>query len=1193
MYDINGKVYTDASFVDEIVHNAKLILNGIVVKKSEVADASETEESIRQSDIYVSIKRGNRKFELLNYTYEHMSQLGVFTNEEMALYEIDNDKIPLEYRDQLFDIASKEFMDEYVELNNYYRMLNGLPDYGFEGLYIDKNILPKNIEDLIDISKPIHEMDEYQVGLLESYGTLSRIQQDNPSDLYLYHLGSRKIDIFEARTANKFDILYIPTEAEPIVANRFREIYEKERIIYLKRHYSLAYKFNSDYYDEFFIIMLLSQTVTDLISEIPEWYIRRDIFDRRTIQTLLESNGVKYFEEIPLKYQIALVRYLNKIIKFKSCTKNIYDLINIFGYDNAVVYKYYLMKNRLSDENDNYIISDDVKDMYDLFFVRVPLDSTLPESITNNINISTYNSIVTEDKWWNGPEDHDYVYESILKKNFTSRATKYMSVEVKFDIRDYQFQTVYFLNMIFNNKIDTSNLRLEVPIINTSTTFTLKDLFILLFIVSHSYYTRNNDIKITENNRDIKDRTINFGKKPIGDYNVFIPDAIIPEEYDVEMNGGYSNNDIVFEDECNGGYAEGYECIDMDGGLTKSIDLDVDGRYAWDEIDDLYDFNGGNHKRVSRALDGNGNESINFPPIFREEIVPHMDLDPCYIFKDNFEDPIKYNIDMSNRLFGFNPDADLDYLLSQINDLHSSFAFTRGYTLEDLGVENFMVPEDGSITSPDELMTIYNTNKEIYDNLYEKMVDANTEEEYRVYEFAFNYLFTMEMNEEYYTMSNGKVATTYLEYIKDQNVILYNFYNQLMDEDDDEIRRANISTYIDQVIDSMDLYMNNDLQYLYYSVSTRAWNSTMRYLSLLINFFKSYKLQFLDVNGTIVFNNEMDDTTRSIDKISTIDAEFLKGDTSTTYDNIASVESEFIREDESSFRDEAQFEYDYGDIYYDLNGDTSSTKLSYILLNGNIEYINGYTAIEDDHRINVDGEEYDGGSCYDLYEYEGFFDLDATDASHIEEYDDSYEEEYDWDGGNSSYNITEFVMDNGTALEQKFYADYCVKENEYKFDDEINYNPAFQGIICDGRYSKNERFYWQGNALYAEIDDNPMYELDGGRSFIYGSGYYTAYLDSLIKDNEKNIELNHITINGLYYYKVNPIYDYNSEFDYYTINPYTEELEIVHNIDSTNFDTYVANGLYYSLESAILDNESLVGEYNQYLFNVWGLFSPK
>ena len=68
MYNINGKVYTDATFIDEMVHNLKIILGGIVIKNSEVADANETEESISQSDIYLSIIRGNKKFELFNYT---------------------------------------------------------------------------------------------------------------------------------------------------------------------------------------------------------------------------------------------------------------------------------------------------------------------------------------------------------------------------------------------------------------------------------------------------------------------------------------------------------------------------------------------------------------------------------------------------------------------------------------------------------------------------------------------------------------------------------------------------------------------------------------------------------------------------------------------------------------------------------------------------------------------------------------------------------------------------------------------------------------------------------------------------------------------------------------------------------------------------------------------------------------------
>ena len=1192
MYDINGKVYTDSPFVDEIVHNAKLILNGIVIKNSEIADASETEESIRESDIYVSIKRGNRKFELLNYTYEHMSQLGVFTEEEMTSYEIDNDRIPLEYRDQLFDIASKEFLNNYVELNDYYRMLNGLPNYGYEGLFLDSYPIPEDIKSVIDMSKPIHELDEYQIGLLDSYGILSKIRQDNPTDSYLLHLGSKRIDIFEARIAGKFDILYMPTDVEPIVANRFREIYEKERIIYFKRHYSLAYKFNSDYYDEFFIIMLLSQTVTDLVAEIPEWYIRRDIFDVRTVELLLESNGVKYFEEIPLKYQIALVRYLNKIVKYKSCNKNIYDLINIFDFNDAIVYKYYLVKDRLSDDENNYIISDNIKDMYELFFVKVPLEDSLIDSITDNTNIMSYNSIVTEDKWWNGPEDHDYVYESILKKNFTSQITKYMSLEVKYDIKDYQFQSMYFLNMIFNNKINTSDLRLEVPIINTSTTFTLRDLFVLLFVISFTYFNKDADGNILINNRDTIGTDLNFGKHPVGDYSILDPNTILPTYDDINVaDGGYSPDEDPYL-ECNGGYAMDSEYDTVDGGLLKTINIDADGKYAWQDEEDLYDFNGGNYRNNRETVNANGNDEYPFNPIYNDHINPHIDLDPCFIFKDNFESKNLYEIDLSNRIYGFNPDADLDYLASVIGNYHSSYGFDRGYTLEELGVDKFITPIEGSISSPEELMNIYNTNKEVHDNLYEKIVDSNSEDEYRVYKFTFDYLFTMDMNKEFYTKNNGELATTYLEFLKDQNIILYNFYNQLMMEDNDDIRRSTISTYVDQIIDSIDLYINNDLEYLFYSISSKSWNSTMQYLSLLINFFKSYKVQFLDIGGTLVFSDEIEDSARPNDKIGAIDIELLRGDTYNTYDTIGEIESEFEFKDKSDTKEELQFEYDYGDTYYDLNGDTSSTKLSYIILNGNIEYIDDFKSFEDDYRIDVEDMEeeldWDGGNCSKSYSDDAFFDLDATDASYIEKYDDSYEEEYDWDGGEARFHKTKDIMDNGPAEDQRFYADYCPQDKEYRFPDEVNYDPRYVGIICDGKYAKTLAWYWQADALYSYIDDDPMYELDGGRCWILEGESYIQDVEIRNAENEKNNDINVEKTEDIIYCKVNPMFRYSDEYTYYTHSEYTGEMTIINNITAENYQDYLSHGdLYFTIKDEIHASEILLREYEEYTFETW------
>ena len=51
------------------------------------------------------------------------------------------------------------------------------------------------------------------------------------------------------------------------------------------------------------IIMIISQSVVDLLIEMPEWYIRRDIFDIRTIEFILNANGVEFYKQIPLRLQ--------------------------------------------------------------------------------------------------------------------------------------------------------------------------------------------------------------------------------------------------------------------------------------------------------------------------------------------------------------------------------------------------------------------------------------------------------------------------------------------------------------------------------------------------------------------------------------------------------------------------------------------------------------------------------------------------------------------------------------------------------------------------------------------------------------------------------------------------------------------------------------------------------------------------
>ncbi len=351
-YSVNGKVYSDHALMDELIYNTKIILKDIVLKNAVEADENETELSIEQSDYLLAIDNGSMMINFFPLTEELLTKYG-FTTLQAKLILKDRSQIPEKDRDKLLEFCNKEFMNNYVEYNNYYRALNGLPKYGTTeyDVYVDRNnekLIDDDGNSEFNFDIPIHQYTKPQIDTLESLGIIAELREIYTGSNYRYldFLGSKKVDIITARKAENWDILYIP-HVESLVLDRFKELYKINRDIYLRRTYQEAYKYQSDYYDEMMMIMIISQTFSDLITEIPEWYIRRDVFDLRTVQYFLESQGVKFFKQIPLKYQIRIVKNLNKLIKYKSTNKNISDIIELFSIEGTKVYKYFLYKKYL------------------------------------------------------------------------------------------------------------------------------------------------------------------------------------------------------------------------------------------------------------------------------------------------------------------------------------------------------------------------------------------------------------------------------------------------------------------------------------------------------------------------------------------------------------------------------------------------------------------------------------------------------------------------------------------------------------------------------------------------------------------------------------------------------------------------------------------------------------------------------
>lgn len=507
------KVYTDNPLLDEIVYNCKQLAIGTVLKDQTRADNEESAESLNAGDAYVAIKQRYINFSAFYYDKEFLSNFPNISAEDAEKYSVDNELIPVELRKQILDAACKEFLDTYVEKNNYYRMLNGEPNYDrlvtYDGLYVDFNTI-NNAPSNIKVSKfyrdtpgtdyrLIHQLDIgmievlYDNGFIDSLfdsAKMKSLDVEYKDIEYLKHIGNRKIDYYTSRSAEKFGLIYCPDSEAVEVKNKYKDKLEANRKYMLYTIYSDAYKINSENYDNFMMVFLVLQTVVDLIVELPDYVIRRDVFDSRTCEYIFESNGVKYFRDIPLIYQIALVKNLNKLIKFKSSDKCIVDIVSVFGVPNIKVFKYYILKDRnVNNEIDNeYVANDDIDKDYTLKFIKVPIMEKYDDYIRTNNNILTYDAMTESDRHWIGDKEYDVIKSNIKNMDFTVLRSKYYSVEALIDLTKRNFTLVYFMNILLYNKVDKSKLLVNLPHISTSKKFELVDVIIFLYSLGYLYY---------------------------------------------------------------------------------------------------------------------------------------------------------------------------------------------------------------------------------------------------------------------------------------------------------------------------------------------------------------------------------------------------------------------------------------------------------------------------------------------------------------------------------------------------------------------------------------------------------------------------------------------------------------------------------------------------------------------------------
>ena len=160
------------------------------------------------------------------------------------------------------------------------------------------------------------------------------------------------IDIYKARVANRFDILWRNTIDSSTLEEDFDAVYTSCCNLVNSVYYADAFRKTNSLYENFLAMSILFMTIQTMQYHYLSVDVIRDFYDTESIKYVYDSYSVPFYNEIPLEYHRKIVKNINKLIGYKGSSQVFFDLFDIFD-TNMNIYTYYLTKVHRFDENGN------------------------------------------------------------------------------------------------------------------------------------------------------------------------------------------------------------------------------------------------------------------------------------------------------------------------------------------------------------------------------------------------------------------------------------------------------------------------------------------------------------------------------------------------------------------------------------------------------------------------------------------------------------------------------------------------------------------------------------------------------------------------------------------------------------------------------------------------------------------------
>lgn len=284
-------------------------------------------------------------------------------------------------------------------------------------------------------------------------GKTYSISKEN-NKYYLQLKEKYRINYAESRIAKNFHIIYydkcILNEKEVGI---FLELYYSSLLYFLSSLYNKAFEGEKHYLNfcRFFITFI---TIQRYINARIDFITDIDFFDEYSIRNMLASYGLDFFADMPLKYQARILKNINELLIYKGTDKVFTSIMNMFGFKNVDVFRYYLCKDYARNEtgnrrtdittliNVNEETGERILNAPEYNFYKVNVESKDLEGDLLNAYPNDFTNFVKTDPFW------QIGVNELVKYNFNHVCSKYIGLETTMNIFEESLQLSYFYNTL-------------------------------------------------------------------------------------------------------------------------------------------------------------------------------------------------------------------------------------------------------------------------------------------------------------------------------------------------------------------------------------------------------------------------------------------------------------------------------------------------------------------------------------------------------------------------------------------------------------------------------------------------------------------------------------------------------------------------------------------------------------------------